>query len=255
MRKHFRFKSLVLGFAFGLAIAAFSASAVQAEPTSGYGPLDPWAYSLIHRSTQANVVPPGKYGPLDPWAYAVIHRSSTGSIVPPDVRDHQLVAQLVAQQQFGSRINGRRLQLGRRGDRRVGLVRRPTLAANGCHTRLAVPTADRSFRSRYRRPRYRRPVGVTGLTPGRAAQRCAGPSRRRARTSRASLRTPAATSPAHATHAPVPAAQAATSLADEPGSRRRTATTGATRWNARARLRLGGSLSSSSPPHHRPSRP
>jgi hypothetical protein len=94
MRKHFRFKRLVLGLAFGLAIAAFSASAVQAKPTSGYGPLDPWAYSLIHRSTQANVVPPANYGPLDPWAYAVIHRSSSGSIVPPDVRDHRLVAQL-----------------------------------------------------------------------------------------------------------------------------------------------------------------
>jgi hypothetical protein len=97
MRKHFRFKSLVLGLAFGLAMAAFSASAVRAEPTSGYGPLDPWAYGLVHQGTQANVVAPAEYGPLDPWAYAVIHRSSSGSIVPPDVRDHRLVAQLVAQ--------------------------------------------------------------------------------------------------------------------------------------------------------------
>ena len=72
MRKHFRFKSLILGFAFGLAMAAFSASAVRAAPTSGYGPLDPWAYALIHRSSSEN-------------------------IVPPDVRDHRLVAQLVAQ--------------------------------------------------------------------------------------------------------------------------------------------------------------
>jgi hypothetical protein len=31
---------------------------------------------VIHQSKQANVVPAGKYGPLDPWAYAVIHRSS-----------------------------------------------------------------------------------------------------------------------------------------------------------------------------------
>jgi hypothetical protein len=103
MRKHFRFKRLVLGCAFGLAIAAFSASAVQAKPTGGYGPLDPWAYSLIHRSTQANVVPPANYGPLDPWAYAVIHRSSSGSIVPPDVRDHRLVAQLVQADRLSSR--------------------------------------------------------------------------------------------------------------------------------------------------------
>ena len=76
IRKHFRFKRLVLGFAFVVAIAAFSASAVQAKPISKYGPLDPWAYAVIHQSKQANVVPAGKYGPLDPWAYAVIHRSS-----------------------------------------------------------------------------------------------------------------------------------------------------------------------------------
>jgi hypothetical protein len=76
IRKHFRFKRLVLGLAFVVAIAAFSASAVQAKPISGYGPLDPWAYAVIHQSEQANVVPAGNYGPLDPWAYAVIHRSS-----------------------------------------------------------------------------------------------------------------------------------------------------------------------------------
>ncbi len=76
IRKHFRFKRLVLGFAFVIAIAAFSAPAVQAKPISGNGPLDPWAYSVIHRTTQANVASAGKYGPLDPWAYAVIHRSS-----------------------------------------------------------------------------------------------------------------------------------------------------------------------------------
>jgi hypothetical protein len=99
LRQHFRFKRLVLGLAFGLAIAAFGASAVQARPAGGggYGPLDPWAYGLIHRSTQVNVVVPAKYGPLDPWAYAVVHRGSSGSVVPADVRDHRLVAQLVAQ--------------------------------------------------------------------------------------------------------------------------------------------------------------
>jgi hypothetical protein len=95
MRKHFRFKRLVLGLAFGLAIAAFSAPAVQAKPTSGYGPLDPWAYALVHRNAQATVMPAAKYGPLDPWAYAVIHRSLSGSTVPQDVRDHGIVAELV----------------------------------------------------------------------------------------------------------------------------------------------------------------
>jgi hypothetical protein len=95
MRNHISFKRLVLGLGFVLTIAALSASVVQAKPTSGYGPLDPWAYALIHRSANANVVPAAKYGPLDPWAYAVIHRNSAGSITPADVRDHRLVAQLV----------------------------------------------------------------------------------------------------------------------------------------------------------------
>ena len=93
IRKRFRFKRLVLGFAFVVAIAAFSAPAVLAKPVSGPGTLDPWAYNVIHRSTQtnvaldpwaynvihrtqANVAPAGKYGQLDPWAYTVIHQSS-----------------------------------------------------------------------------------------------------------------------------------------------------------------------------------
>lgn len=87
IRKHFRFKRLVLGLAVGFAIAAVTAPAVPAmhidRATGGtqassekYGTLDPWAYNVIHRSTQANIVSAGKYGPLDPWAYAVTHRSS-----------------------------------------------------------------------------------------------------------------------------------------------------------------------------------
>ena len=76
IRKHFRFKRLVLGLAFVVAIAAFSAPVVQAKPTSGSGPLDPWAYNVIHRSTQATVAPAGKYGQLDPWAYNVIQQST-----------------------------------------------------------------------------------------------------------------------------------------------------------------------------------
>ena len=87
IRKHFRFKRLILGLAVVFAIAAVTAPSVPAmhvdSATGGaqassekYGPLDPWAYAVIHQSKQANVVPAGKYGPLDPWAYAVIHRSS-----------------------------------------------------------------------------------------------------------------------------------------------------------------------------------
>lgn len=96
MRKHFRFKRLVLGLAFGFAVAAFSVPTVQAKPTSsGNGPLDPWAYGLVHGRSQAYGVPAAKYGPLDPWAYAVIHRSASRTSVPPDVRDHRLIAELV----------------------------------------------------------------------------------------------------------------------------------------------------------------
>ena len=87
IRKHFRLKRLILGLAVVFAIAAVTAPAVPAmhvdsatggaqAPSEKYGPLDPWAYNVIHRSTQANVAPAGKYGQLDPWAYTVIHRSS-----------------------------------------------------------------------------------------------------------------------------------------------------------------------------------
>jgi hypothetical protein len=79
----------VTAIAFAAAVIAIAIAMLvpvaQAQQTTSekYGPLDPWAYSLIHRSTQGNVMPAGKYGPLDPWAYAVIHRNSvaTGSNV------------------------------------------------------------------------------------------------------------------------------------------------------------------------------
>jgi hypothetical protein len=87
IRKHFRFKRLILGLAVGCAIAAVSAPAVPAMRVDGatggaqassekYGTLDPWAYNVIHRSTQATVAPAGKYGQLDPWAYNVIQQST-----------------------------------------------------------------------------------------------------------------------------------------------------------------------------------
>jgi hypothetical protein len=87
IRKHFRFKRMILGLAVGFAIAAVTAPVVSAMRVEGatsgaqassekYGTLDPWAYNVIHRSTQTNVAPAGKYGQLDPWAYTVIHQSS-----------------------------------------------------------------------------------------------------------------------------------------------------------------------------------
>ena len=92
IRKHFRFKRLILGLAVVFAIAAVTAPAVPAmhvdSATAGaqassekYGPLDPLAYAVIHQSKQANVVPAGN-GPLDPWAYAVIHQSKQANLVP-----------------------------------------------------------------------------------------------------------------------------------------------------------------------------
>ena len=87
IRKHFRFKRMILGLAVGFAIAAVTAPVVSAMRVDGatggpqassgkYGSLDPWAYNVIHRSTQTTVVPAGQYGQLDPWAYTVIHQSS-----------------------------------------------------------------------------------------------------------------------------------------------------------------------------------
>jgi len=93
IRKHFRFKRLILGLTVGFAIAAVTAPAVLAMhgnwATGGtqassekYGTLDPWAYNVIHRSTQANVAPAGNSGQLDPWAYNVIHRSTQANVAP-----------------------------------------------------------------------------------------------------------------------------------------------------------------------------
>jgi hypothetical protein len=75
-----------------VAVAAMAVPLAQATrtPTGKYGPLDPWAYNLIHRSTPsiplitehsagqnglAQSSADAKYGPLDPWSYNVIHES------------------------------------------------------------------------------------------------------------------------------------------------------------------------------------
>jgi hypothetical protein len=81
IRKHLRLKRLVLGLAVSFAIAAVSAPAVLAKPTSGNGPLDPWAYNVIHGGAQATVMTSGN-GPLDPWAYNVIHGGAQATVMP-----------------------------------------------------------------------------------------------------------------------------------------------------------------------------
>jgi hypothetical protein len=91
IRKHFRFKRMILGLAVGFAIAAVTAPVVSAMRVEGAtggaqasseksGSLDPWAYNVIHRSTQANVASGGIYVQLDPWAYNVIHRSTQANV-------------------------------------------------------------------------------------------------------------------------------------------------------------------------------
>jgi len=57
----------------------------SAAETQQYGPLDPWAYALVHRSAAETQ----QYGPLDPWAYALVHKSAaTPEHNPPDARAH-----------------------------------------------------------------------------------------------------------------------------------------------------------------------
>jgi hypothetical protein len=75
-----------------VAVAAMAVPVAQATrtPSGKYGPLDPWAYNLIHRSTpsiplitehsagqngRAQSSADAKYGPLDLWSYNVIHES------------------------------------------------------------------------------------------------------------------------------------------------------------------------------------
>lgn len=55
--------------ASALAVAAIAAPCAQASGSQDkYGPLDPWAYHLLHQTN--------KYGPLDPWANNLIRRNS-----------------------------------------------------------------------------------------------------------------------------------------------------------------------------------
>jgi hypothetical protein len=82
-------KALMLAFV----VAAMVVPVVQAEPAPAgkYGPLDPWAYSLVHQSLQSGplitgdsagqnrpgqVSTAGKYGPLDPSIAAAIQSHS-----------------------------------------------------------------------------------------------------------------------------------------------------------------------------------
>ena len=109
IRKHFRFKRFVLGLALGLVVAVVAAPTALAKPVSSdtlnggldpwavslvyksthpsstqavnVGPLDPWAVSLVYKSTHPGSVQAVDLGPLDPWAYNLVHKSSATSAI------------------------------------------------------------------------------------------------------------------------------------------------------------------------------
>jgi hypothetical protein len=80
-----------LTLAFAVAALAVPVAQAQPAPAGKYGPLDPWAYSLVHQSVQsgpritgdsAGQNRPGqpstaeKYGPIDPSIAAAIRAHS-----------------------------------------------------------------------------------------------------------------------------------------------------------------------------------
>ena len=88
-------KILTSILALVVAVAALAVPTAQANltPAGKYGPLDPWAYKLIHQSGQSGPLitehsagqnttgqpgVTGKYGPLDPGIAAVIRNHSRG---------------------------------------------------------------------------------------------------------------------------------------------------------------------------------
>ena len=88
-------KILTSVLALMVAVAALAVPTAQANltPAGKYGPLDPWAYKLIHQSGQSGPLitehsagqnttgqasAAGKYGPLDPGIAAAIRNHSRG---------------------------------------------------------------------------------------------------------------------------------------------------------------------------------
>ena len=115
IRKHFRFKRLVLGLALGLVFAVVAAPTATSKPvssdtlnggldawavnavyksthqstTQGITTLDPWAVNLVYKAAHSDVAPATPkavdLGPLDPWAYNLIYESR--NIGSPSVGD------------------------------------------------------------------------------------------------------------------------------------------------------------------------
>jgi hypothetical protein len=87
IRKHFRFKRLVLGLAFGLVFAVVAVPTAMSKPVSSEalnGGLDAWAVNAVDKST--NPVTQADVTPLDPWAvnlvYKAAHPTATPSTAP-----------------------------------------------------------------------------------------------------------------------------------------------------------------------------
>jgi hypothetical protein len=75
--------------AWALAFATIAIPFAQASDSAGkYGPLDPWAYKLVHSAAPTLITEhsagqdpnrgpsQGRYGPLDPWAYKLVHSAA-----------------------------------------------------------------------------------------------------------------------------------------------------------------------------------
>jgi hypothetical protein len=77
IRKHFRFKRLVLGLAFGLVFAAIVAPTAMTKPVNSNvlnGGLDPWAVSVVYNSTHPTQA--ADLSPLDPWAVNLVYKAA-----------------------------------------------------------------------------------------------------------------------------------------------------------------------------------
>ena len=74
----------LVGLIVALALTAPAALARASQRDNG--PLDPWAYALVHRSSAESQ----QYGPLDPWAYAVYHTTTLANLYS---RVHWVVVQ------------------------------------------------------------------------------------------------------------------------------------------------------------------
>jgi hypothetical protein len=85
IRKHFRFKRFVLGLALGFVLAAVVAPTALSKPVSSdvlNGGLDPWAVSLVYKSTHPSTTQTVDVGPLDPWAVSLVYKSTHPSTTP-----------------------------------------------------------------------------------------------------------------------------------------------------------------------------